>query len=332
MTNMVNIIIKIHKRIRNICSNLPATKIRKIERAVEIYLKLKSYHYFDRRNSDSSLIDIISKDINNGGLTDRINGCVSAYHIAETTSRDFKIVFDYPFELTDYLIPNEINWKIARNKVSFGWKSRVVFIRAFNQTMAERVEQLKQISLSNRNKQLHVYTNIMLEDDRKYHDIYAKLFKPSNILQEMIDNELNRIGQEYIAVTLRFQQLFGDFKEGNYPILSNEDAEYLCKKCISDIQDIHNQNPNRIIVVTSDSMTFLKRVSTLNYIHIISGKVIHMQYTKGDFLSNAKSFIDLYIVANAEKIYQILNTPMRRSGFPKLASKIYNKEYIEIIK
>ncbi|HRQ30126.1 MAG TPA: hypothetical protein PLU49_08640 [Saprospiraceae bacterium] len=44
------------------------------------------------------------------GLTDRFKGMVSLYALSKATHSNFKILFTHPFNLTDYLIPNQYDW------------------------------------------------------------------------------------------------------------------------------------------------------------------------------------------------------------------------------
>lgn len=329
---MANIISKFQKPIRSVCSSLPAKYVRLIERIIEFLIKWKYYSFSYKKETNTDLICIVSGWFNNGGLTDRINGIIAAYQAADASGRKFKLLFDKPFNLSEYLIPNKVNWSITADKISFGWNVKPVFIRAFNRSMPDRLKQLINTASHYKNKQLHVFTNIACNDVEIYHHCYHNLFKPSERLEELILKELERIKENFISVTFRFQQLLGDFKEGNYPILSHSESELLINKCIENLENIHLKNPNKLIVVTSDSMTFLNKIHHLHYIKILSGKVVHMQYTKDNSFSvHAKAFIDLYVIANAEKIYLVINSPMHDSGFPKLASKIYKKPFIKVI-
>lgn len=328
MTNIGSII---RRWVRSFCSLLPAGGIRLIERIYEFSIKQKYYTNSNQRMRDTSVICIVSGWFNNGGLTDRINGIISAYYAAEKSGRKFKLLFDEPFNLTDYLIPNKVDWHINTNDIIYGVNSKPIFLRAFNRCMSARLEQLVKIAKHYNHKQLHVFTNVVCADNEIYHKYFHRLFKPSERLDELIKLELKRIGERYISVTFRFQQLLGDFQEGNFPTLATKEALKLINDCVLSLEYIHLQNNDKIIVVTSDSITFLNIVKKFEYVKIIPGKVVHMQYDNNkDFLVHAKAFVDLYVIANAEKIYLVVNPPMHDSGFPKFASKIYLHPFYKV--
>ncbi|NBO99169.1 MAG: hypothetical protein EBU90_03445 [Proteobacteria bacterium] len=46
-----------------------------------------------------------------GGLADRIKGLVSCYALAKATKRDFIINWTYPYDISEILEPNKVNWK-----------------------------------------------------------------------------------------------------------------------------------------------------------------------------------------------------------------------------
>ncbi len=41
-----------------------------------------------------------------GGMCDRFKGIISAYHYCQEHGIDFKIYYVYPFNISEYLIPN----------------------------------------------------------------------------------------------------------------------------------------------------------------------------------------------------------------------------------
>ena len=81
------------------------------------------------------------------------------------------------------------------------------------------------------------------------------------------------------------------------------------------------------MLVTSDSVTFLKRAVQLEGVHIIPGTLTHIdgnkrQAVKDPFEVYLKSFVDFYMLTDARKIYRIGTPQMYPSEFPVYAAKV----------
>lgn len=299
--------------------------------------KLKSFYSVANPISNiSNKIYIFMCDghIHHGGLGDRLSGLVSTYAYCKYSGKNFKAYWVHPYKLENFLIPNKYDWRISSEQVFYNPNCSTPVLISYNPSV--RVQQryakniLKKINLP----QCHVYTNMKYAYPQNYKFLFNELFRPSERLQKAIDNELKYLPKEYISVTFRFQQLLGDFEENDFPILkSNEDQDRLIKLCIKYIEAIHKKNPKyERILVTSDSSTFLKNIQSYEYIHTIKGEVVHLDYNSKDveLATHMKSFVDLFMIAKAKKIYSIIIPPLFRTGFPWFASLIYGHEFIEV--
>lgn len=99
------------------------------------------------------------------------------------------------------------------------------------------------------------------------------------------------------------------------------------------MRTLHSQT-GKDILVTSDSGTFLSRVSEESYVHTISGRIVHMDFLKGtesiDYETHLKSFVDLFMLGYAEKIYLADFAPLYSSSFPRTAALLFNKPFESI--
>ena len=264
-----------------------------------------------------------------GGLADRIRGMISLYAICKKNNWDYKINFSYPFSLINYLEPNDYDWTIKTNLINYNKKYSIPVLLNSYQLPTEFHEYYLKIKMFNK-KELHIYSESPW-GEKEFSALFNELFRPSQRLQADINTHLSKIGKEYISATFRFQQLLGDFKEGNYPTLQEYEKEKLISSCLSQLDILHQEYPNDKILVTADSITFLQRTINLNYIYTIPGNVVHMDYTNNaTYNIYEKSFLDYFLIANAKKIHLIYNKQMYRSGFARQAAKIYNHPYIEI--
>jgi hypothetical protein len=86
---------------------------------------------------------------------------------------------------------------------------------------------------------------------------------------------------------------------------------------------------NTPLLVTADSTTFLKRAAQIDGVHIIPGTLIHMDgqkhhAPKDQYEVYLKSFLDFYMLSEAQKIYRIDTPQMYKSQFPVYAAKMHN--------
>lgn len=90
-------------------------------------------------------------------------------------------------------------------------------------------------------RQIHIYTNMYYADDR-FGLLFNKLFKPAPILQSWIDENLQILGQNFIALSFRFQNLLGDSVDGKI-VYSPEEQRELINSCICQIELLRKTNP-----------------------------------------------------------------------------------------
>ena len=85
--------------------------------------KLTKIHYQSTDkicgNKRSTVIYMANGYTWHGGLADRLKGIVSLYAWCSDHSKPFKINFCHPFRLHNYLIPNEYDWQIADEDISY---------------------------------------------------------------------------------------------------------------------------------------------------------------------------------------------------------------------
>ncbi|GHT51944.1 hypothetical protein AGMMS49982_10830 [Bacteroidia bacterium] len=299
-------------------------------------IKLNKYYQNNQPralNQEKYIICMVDGKMHHGGLSDRLRGFVSIYAYCKKHNYQFKIFFRYPFRLEDYLVPNTYNWQISEADISYNSidSKAVVLLSADRENEQIIQEKLAEKLLKQDYKQIHIYTNTDYAG-ANFTLLFHELFKPSVELQKQIDNILALINAKYIAIAFRFQSLLGDFKdEANLPSLTGKDRELLIAECLEAIKQIDRTDTNHSkIVVTSDSKTFINRAQTIDNVFIIPGNIIHIDYNTNDN-GNMKTFWDLYVLSFAEKIYQVKNNTMFKSGFAKRAASINAVPYEEYL-
>ncbi len=282
------------------------------------------------------------------GLSDRLQGTAFAYSCIrelreEGVDVEFRINFTAPFNLSTYLEPASYNWQIAPDKISYNSLQAHELVLMYPEEKDKvphrdisltNAEYLKREIKDSSHSQIHIYTNIHYGKNNSHSISFNELFKPSARLQEILTPHIEFLNTrgEYLNTTFRFQNLLGDFKEGSYLSLeSNEEREDLIKRCLAQIEKIHIKNPDKTILVTSDSRTFLNIANQKEYVYIVDGELVHMAYTtENTFEMHQKAFIDYLMIAGAEKIYLMRTGKMYNSGFPHTASMINNRPFERI--
>ena len=64
-------------------------------------------------NTVPQVISMIDGRYIHGGFTDRIRGILAAYKWAKENGYEYKINWTYPYSLSDYLLPNKVDWQIS---------------------------------------------------------------------------------------------------------------------------------------------------------------------------------------------------------------------------
>lgn len=269
-----------------------------------------------------------------GGLADRIRGIVTVYDYCKEKGIPFYLHYVYPFKLEDYFEPNRYDWRITDKQISYHPEEALPVLLQVK-LLPNKLHRLYLNHLITKypERQLHIYSNALFADSR-FSQNFSDLFRPTFRLQEALSVQVTHISEPYIAMVFRFQQLLGDFKEDGYQILSVRKQKELIEKCINKVEELYVlYHSGQKILVTSDSITFLETIKKQkNYVSIIPGKVVHMDYTsEAEYEVYMKSFIDLLMLSKAEKIYLLQTGDMYRSGFAKRAAKINNAPYEEIV-
>ena len=275
--------------------------------------------------------------IKNGGLADRLRGIVSVYEICKKKNIDFRLIFNSPFELSNFLVPNKVNWQIEKDELNYNpGVTDVCYIDALTGSNYEANQQKKWFTreFNKKYKEFHIRTNATFAYNGDYATHFDELFKPSAKLQASIDRQKEIIGTGYISTSFRFLNLLGDFNESVdfQNKLTNEEKSELIAKNIEQLKNLHKKHPGKRIIANSDSTTFLQEAAKLDYIYTIPGNITHIdgKNTSSEYATYEKTFLDFFMIANAEKVYLVQTGQMYNSGYPFAAAKIYNKPFEKI--
>ena len=280
---------------------------------------------------------IVDGKMKNGGLADRLRGIVSVYEICKEQSLDFKIVFTNPFNLSEFLVPNNTDWEIKENELNYNTNTTdlcYIDTLAGSEYEAKKQKQWFRREFKKKYKEYHVRTNAIFSYNGDYSTLFNELFRPSPQLLSSIEKQKEILATDYISTSFRFMNLLGDFNETVelHSKLTKEEQNELIAKNIEQLQLLHDKNPGKRILVNSDSTTFLQTAAKLDYIYVIPGNITHIdgKNEENEYKAYEKTFLDFFMIANAERTYLLRTGKMYNSGYPFAASKIYNKPFEKI--
>lgn len=282
----------------------------------------------------SPFVVCIFRNTLGGGLIDRLRGAVSTFTVCRELNIPFKLSFTEPFPLTDYLEPNAYDWRCEDDEISFAAEqSHPVVTYVQSDTPKER--ELLRSSLYNelkehQHQQCHVFTNASFCYDADFQKEFDTLFKPSERLRLHIEKIQQELGNKpYISISMRFCHLLGDFNEEVYSqTLTKKEQESLIRACMDNIERIHLRHPQKRIVVCSDSVTMLEEAQKKDYVYVIPGKVSHIgNDSSHSYYYYEKTFLDFFIISQAEQVFLLKGSGMHNSGFPYAAARVGNRPY-----
>jgi hypothetical protein len=324
-----------------------------IERGIKLRHLRDGYENYSENRDDGdsrqTLIFMADGKWMHGGLTDRLRGMTSAYKFAKEHNLDFKIYHTSPFELQEILQPNNVNWVIGEKEISRNCevaKPVLLYREDFNNDSAlER-------QIDSKHKQFHLYSCVdtVGEDFSKY---FNELFKPSPILKQELSHYSELLGESYTAISFRFQNKLGDFKEFTFKELPENGKRKLMSAAINVLrkemphQVGHDRsdatlscppvsghpplvNETSKILVTADSPTFLAAVENMPNVVTVKGKSIHIDFNSSknatDYL---KAFTEFFLISKATKakLYRNRKYKTYPSNFPKYAALLGHVPY-----
>lgn len=297
------------------------------------------YELLDFSTEDKKVICIYEGKVVSGGLADRFRGILSVFYVCKQLGVDFKLRYVHPFNLEDFLLPNKYNWRIEENEMSYQLPQENVLILDATQDSVFQWHHQESWLISHLKKckgQIHVYTNASFSYEKGYHELFNELFKPSARLAASIKKQKEVIDGKYISISCRFLNLFGDFNEtfGYKEQLTADERISLLYRLKVQVERIHDQYPKYRVLVNSDSTTFLEFINQqLPYIYVIPGHITHIDNKESDggYNQYEKTFLDFFMIAQAEHIFVLKTGRMHISGYPYAASFVYNKPF-DIVK
>lgn len=293
----------------------------------------KFYLPFCFKSETSRMVFKADGHFPHGGMFDRLKGAISVFAASRCIGRDFKISFTHPFDLRDYLEPNEYDWTIDEGELAKGWPAaRPIFMYG---EFANPVRLVKKRSCESHF--YYGYNSLDWLNERygknfEFGALYKQLFKPTARLQKYIDMYKAEIGGKYIVAHFRFMNLIGDSTEFNEinPTLPEAEQNVLIEKSLEQLKNLCAEGVR--IMLASDSPRFVSIVKEqMPDVYVVPGEIKHIGTAEDNSdASTIKMFLDYYLIAEAEMVYSFVSDGMWKSAFPEYAAKIGQKPFKRI--
>lgn len=294
-------------------------------------VKHKEHKGYDD-NAKSGVVFMCDGSVMHGGLSDRLRGLMTVFAEAKHHKLPFYIYWTNPFNIDDFLLPCEIDWRISAKELANPSNAyKIYYFRSKNEDENKFGHRKLGLSMLCPRKQLQVYSNA---DDcvDKYPQLYRQLFIESPELTAALDSHRKKLGSKYQSFSFRFLQLLGDFDDCISEPLTEKDAECLMQKCREELLKLlANMPPGYKALVASDSVRFLHYIKDIDdRIYVVDGKIAHVDLAKETHKCDEvwlKTFVDINLLMGAEIINLLKTGGMYNSGFPRFAAIIGGKPF-----
>ncbi|MDO4726611.1 MAG: hypothetical protein Q4A56_05265 [Porphyromonadaceae bacterium] len=297
-------------------------------KAQDYLRKVKRFQFFKPNLNKSPMIVALVDGRNfHGGFTDRLKGMVSLFHFSRIKQMDFRISHTFPFELSDYLEPNQYDWRIEKDELPNNF-FQTSFVNLVKDGSIERYKTFNSRNslIAYANRDVVPYLNDFYHTTYSWSELYKTLFRPTDRVKSLIDNNRQKLGDSYIAAHFRFVGMFGDFNETPYKHIDEHKKRHIFETNVEFVKQLAVRFAGKKIFVASDSQMFIDSVCNIDNVYTLSGDIVHIDHKIGDCQDDAfmRILIDFYLIAGAEKIFSIGTDEMYKSELPLYASKIYD--------
>lgn len=284
---------------------------------------------FSKQYDADTFYFVFSPYTDHPGLSDRLKPLVTCYNFAKRYGYKFRIVFKQPFALEDYIVPNKVDWVADFSDLHYS----IGHTLFFNERNIQSEDAWKEVHLKP-GKEYHCYNyignwqpKVFPDTGYQWSDLFNELFRPCGELQARLEAYPFK-PKTYVAVHLRFVNALDFFENPSCydnPIGDEKSKLELIDRCKKGIMEIMRKNDNCDVLVFSDSSRFLNSLADIP-VHVLGGvnHIAHVSFSE-DREATLKTFVDLYMISRAKKVYRI-DAPeiYNLSGFAYSGSMIGN--------
>lgn len=271
---------------------------------------------FIRATKKNIVYLVFEPNIKHPGIADRLKAIVSLYNHCKKYDYQFKLFFQTPFNLSDYLMP-QFDWEAKLEDLEYS-------------CIDTKIINMHPTPALVKDKQYHCYCYSGNEMPRvfpntgyKWCDLFHELFKPSEVLGNAY-NELNITPRTYISVHIRFVNALEHFENTFFDnhLKTQQERDNLINRCKDAIMEIHKKHDGLDVYVFSDSRVFLDSIGELPVKILGKENIGHISEGTNSMIE-LKSFLDLYVISQSKEVYRFIAPELYNwSGYAKLAATI----------
>lgn len=279
-------------------------RIDQLKGIIKNFLINSRYHMklrMKRARHKDILYFVFEPNVKHPGLADRLKATVALYNHCKKYGFQFKMYFETPFRLAEYLAPN-CDWEASLNDLEYSLVDTKIFTE----------QDMHPLPPLTAGKQYHVYTysgnrqpRVFEDTGYRWNELFHELFKPSLLLQEALEElHMPPVGT-YISVHIRFVNALEQFENSFYKnqLKTQEERDNLVRRCQHGIMSLHEENPDLDIFVFSDSKVFLDSLENLPVRVLAHDNIGHVSEGAGKAVQ-LKSFLDLYAMSCSKEVWR----------------------------
>lgn len=234
------------------------------------------------------------------GLADRIKAIISCYDWAKMNGYQFKVYFETPFRLCEYLKP-QFDWCCSLDEVEYS---------VFDTKFVEEHFRENPIELE-KDKQYHCYTydghhmpRVFPDSNYRFSDLFHEMFEPCDEIKKMY-LEYGIKEKSYVSCHFRFVNALEKFENTFFEnhLETQEEREQLIHRCKKGLLKVIAENKDKDVYVFSDSKVFLDNIGDIPVKVLPHDDVCHVSEGAKD-ASTLKSFFDIFVMSKGSKVYR----------------------------
>lgn len=286
------------------------------------------------KDDKNGLYFIIDDRNSHCGITDRLKAAVGLYYIAKEHGLDYYFIHRAGFDIRDYLKPNQVRWSAEPEDIKhLPWKRTMIEYRPPFQNFPVFHSDRQYVCRNYIGKNVLEMTGVS-EWQSVWRNLFWELFSPSDQVKQALTE--NKMPEKYAIVNARFINSLGVLEDASY---NKPFPEEIQKQIIAAVlEKIYEcaEDEKIPIVVYSDSIRFLEQAAKEGFMICDPSGVGHIMNQGISDTVILNTFVYLFQMANAEKIYSILRldglpeNSLYKSQYPRYAAIIGNKPFIRL--
>ena len=266
----------------------------------------------------------INPSFQHPGLADRLKAILGCYYIAKKNNLEFRLVFEHPFKLQNYLEPNLVKWYSTDERFYSLIGTKIFNYNGHFELLSRQYNYL-----------CYNYVGIdLLETDgcKEYglwRTLYNELFKRSELLESSI-RATELPAKSYVSIHFRFLNALGHFEKSNVGVLPPNEQEELVEKCKVAIMSLYKKYGDQYkIMVFSDSSYFMGLIHDLPVYTLGDENINHISYSNNQS-GVLKTFLDFSMIARSAIVYRALSPHLYKTNYSLVAALSDNTEFHDI--